>query len=364
MEKATILYVGGFQLPDKNAAALRVVANAKALRDLGFNVVFLNALTDINDQETNNIKVIKYYGFTCYEYKREPQRDYLLSCKRIVSAIKKSNANIVIAYNHPAVALNKLRKYCQKNSIKCYADVTEWYIPPKGNPLFFLIKGFDSEFRMRYIHKRMDGVIAISEYLYQYYRRKVKIVKIPPLVDISDEKWSCKEKISHHGVHLIYAGSPSRQKEKLDMIVNTVEEVRGDNDIYLDVVGVTEDQYNKTYGVRYSGTRTKFWGRVSNEEVIRMTIGGDWTVVLRDRNKVVQAGFPTKVSESISCGTPVIANRFSNIDEYLDDCNSILLDSPNSFRDTCRELKQKKNIKRDIFDYRLYLSEFQKLLSE
>ncbi|MCK9163882.1 MAG: hypothetical protein M0O93_06000 [Bacteroidales bacterium] len=37
----TILYIGGFELPDKNAAAQRVISNGKILRDLGFNVVYI-----------------------------------------------------------------------------------------------------------------------------------------------------------------------------------------------------------------------------------------------------------------------------------------------------------------------------------
>ena len=32
--KGTVLYIGGFELPDKNAAAQRVVGIAKSLRDL------------------------------------------------------------------------------------------------------------------------------------------------------------------------------------------------------------------------------------------------------------------------------------------------------------------------------------------
>ena len=41
--KGTILYVGGFIiLPDKNAAAQRVVSIAKILRDIGFEVVSIN----------------------------------------------------------------------------------------------------------------------------------------------------------------------------------------------------------------------------------------------------------------------------------------------------------------------------------
>ena len=39
--KKTIIYTGGFELPDKNAAAQRVLANAKTFRDLGFNVVLI-----------------------------------------------------------------------------------------------------------------------------------------------------------------------------------------------------------------------------------------------------------------------------------------------------------------------------------
>ena len=37
----TLLYIGGFELPDKNAAAHRVLAISKALRDIGFNVILV-----------------------------------------------------------------------------------------------------------------------------------------------------------------------------------------------------------------------------------------------------------------------------------------------------------------------------------
>ncbi len=42
MSKGTILYVGGFELPDKNAAAHRVLSNGKIFRELGYNVVFID----------------------------------------------------------------------------------------------------------------------------------------------------------------------------------------------------------------------------------------------------------------------------------------------------------------------------------
>ena len=47
----TVLYIGGFELPDRNAAAQRVFGIANALRKLGYNVVFLNALKSCENKQ-------------------------------------------------------------------------------------------------------------------------------------------------------------------------------------------------------------------------------------------------------------------------------------------------------------------------
>lgn len=356
----TILYIGGFQLPDQNAAALRVMANAKALRECGYKVVFVNALIEANDQSP---KWISYDDFECYEYKRESQNQYLLECKKIISLIDKCKANIVVAYNYPSIALNKLRKYCQKHGIKCIADATEWYVPT-GNLFFRLIKGFDTEFRMRYVHSRMDGVIAISDYLYQYYKNKVKTVKIPPLVDLNEDKWKILSVKRNKELKFIYAGSPSAQKEKLDLIVEVIEKLDVSICVHLDIVGITEEQFYEMYGYKYVGDRVTFWGRIPNTQVIKMTKEADWTIVLRENNKVVEAGFPTKVVESISCGTPIIVNKFSNIEEYITFEEGILLNNISDFDKVLVEKIQQykiKGMKTDIFHYSKYVEKFSEI---
>ena len=47
--------------------ALRVISNAKALRDIGYKVVFVNALSDYEGQP----RKVYYEGFLTYEYRRE-----------------------------------------------------------------------------------------------------------------------------------------------------------------------------------------------------------------------------------------------------------------------------------------------------
>lgn len=345
-----ILYVGGFILPDKNAAAQRVVGIAKALRDSGHNVIFLNAPKDSVTEEWKT-----YFGFECYEYTREKMPRYLTTIDKIVSVIERKNISVVIAYNYPAVALDKLVNYCRKKNVKCYADVTEWYVA-KGNPLFRVIKNCDSNLRMKKIHFKMDGVIAISEYLYNYYRDRVETVKIPPLVDIKEEKWVALERKNVDTTKLVYAGSPDSQKERLDLLVNCVEEVSFTHSILLDIVGITQAQYESIYGARYCGTAVRFHGRVSHEEALRFVKDADWSVVLRDNNLVVKAGFPTKVPESITAGTPIIANRFSNIDEYLDDTNSILINDISELPSAIEKaISYKPLVDISKFDYRNYV---------
>ena len=58
--------MGGFELPDKNAAAQRVLGNAKAIRDIGVNVVLVGVSNDISsDAVLSTQKDIQ--GFDCYE---------------------------------------------------------------------------------------------------------------------------------------------------------------------------------------------------------------------------------------------------------------------------------------------------------
>jgi glycosyltransferase involved in cell wall biosynthesis len=65
------------------------------------------------------------------------------------------------------------------------------------------------------------------------------------------------------------------------------------------------------------GDRIVFHGMKPMEEVQAAVSEADYTILIREKNRVTTAGFPTKVSESITCGTPVITTRTSDIDKYL-----------------------------------------------
>ena len=74
---------------------------------------------------------------------------------------------------------------------------------------------------MKVLNKKTDGLIVISEYLEKYYAGQ-KMVRIPPLVDKQEEKWNMQKTQLQEGIRLIYAGWPSKTKERLDLLVAAV----------------------------------------------------------------------------------------------------------------------------------------------
>ena len=287
--KGTVLYIGGFELPDKNAAAQRVVGIAKSLRDLGYKVVFINAIKNCKEKK---YEIKRYFGFKTIEYGREDSLDYLVGAFTVINHIKHIKPNIVIAYNYPAFSLSKINNYCKSNAIKCIADVTEWYDAKDGNIIHRIIKKVDTECRMRYVHKKLSGIIAISRYLYDYYKNDLKTVMIPPTVDIADEKWNVPVNKSDKFTTFVYAGSPSAEKEKLDLVVDAIETIARSKPVQLNVVGITRNQFIQMYSWKKELSEyIVFWGRIDHKESLKIVKNADWSIVLRDNTRLVKAGF-------------------------------------------------------------------------
>ena len=86
-------------------------------------------------------------------------------------------------------------------------------------------------------------------------------------------------------ISFVYAGSPSAQKERLDLIVNALEDLHIEKRIILNIVGITKEQFFKTYNWnREISERVVFWGRVEHNNAIKIVKASDWAIILRDNN--------------------------------------------------------------------------------
>jgi glycosyltransferase involved in cell wall biosynthesis len=332
MSKKQIFYIGNFELPDKNAAAHRVINNAKALRELNYEVIFIGIHRDLD-------KVIKkelFFDFVCYSlpYPNGAIQwiKSLLNINNYLGIINQYNdKHSIILYNMPSLIIYKFMSFVNKNNIKIFSDCTEWNQNSiKANIFLSLFKIFDSNIRMLYLNKKFDGIISISDYLHKYYNSKTNYsIMIPPLVDLSDKKWRREDGKIESFIEIVYAGGAFSIKEKyvkdrLDVVVCALSKLKEKNfNFVFKVIGCTKEDFLLFYPMYLNEISNLnesiiFLGKINHLSAIDIIKNASYSIFLRDENKVTKAGFPTKFVESISAGTPVLTNKNSNVFDYLD----------------------------------------------
>lgn len=356
-----ILYIGGFEMPDKNAAAQRVLSIAKALKKADYDTQFYG-ITQSGDTEGE----VDGFRYEAYSHPNGTKAwfKYALG-EGIIDYVRQAAPDYVFLYNYPAIAQERVIRYCRKHGIKTIGDITEWY-RPKNLP-----KRIDTYLRMKISNKHLDGIIAISRYLYDFYNGQY-LTLLPPLVDKAESKWSiCPVKRQDEKIHLVYIGTGSI-KDRLDKIIKGIMQSGADK-YHLDVIGITELQYVKIYQqeVNSSNIDVVFHGRLPHQEALKFLMGADFQIFFRDFIRVNNAGFPTKFVESMSAGVPVITNRISNIEDYIRNGeNSLMIEHPEE-DEICEVLKhvsklsrvEIENIKskclKEEFDYRKYIKQLE-----
>lgn len=370
-------------MPDKNAAAHRVLNNAKIFHELGYHVVFCGVDHDI----TGNAKVITKIGSfdsipAAYPKSNKEWVKQLIDFSHIKKTFNQySDVKYVIAYNMHAIPLAKLLLYCKKKNVNVIADATEWYDNKFSFNPVKLIKSIDTFVVMRYLQKKVDAMIAISTYLEKYYSKFVKnIIVVPPLIDLNEKIWKVADIEKEDCIEFVYSGVPGsgKEKDKLGEIIEAFGSLDEKYDYRFTIVGLTECQFVKSFPeCKETFMRIRkhlsFNGRVSHQESIRALYKADYCIFIRNRSRKNMAGFPTKFVECYTSGVGIIANNFSDISQYFSrNEKNILIDYPNFdcvlavlkqvFALDLPELRIKKRECRVKFDYHGWKSFFEKIL--
>lgn len=378
--KGTIIYIGGFEMPDKNAAAHRVLNNAKVFNELGYHVVFCGVDHDITENAKSITKIETFDSIpAAYPKSSKEWIEQLIDFSHIEETFNRyADVKYAIAYNMHAIPLAKLLHYCANKNIKVIADATEWYDSKFSfNPIKF-IKSLDTFIVMRYLQKKVDAMIAISTYLKKYYSKYVKnIIVVPPLVDLSENIWHVSDVKKENCIEFVYSGVPGAGKEK-DKLGEIIEAFASLDEKYVyrfTIVGLTEDQFVKSFpeckeAFNHIRKHLSFKGRVSHKASIWSLYKADYCIFIRDRNRKNMAGFPTKFVECCSSGINIIANDVSDIGKYFpkDDkseflentnVNQILYALKNIFTKDISLIRCNSENCKDKFDYHNWKSCFE-----
>ena len=337
MIRRKIIYVGNFSFPNGNASGSRVLGNGYIFRHLGYEVIYIGLDNNLKEGSILSETMNEYDGFKFYSLPYpNSTKDWLSYKKRFLEVQKIINeigSEVIILYGTPTISIfaKLLKKYCKLNNISFVMDVVDFLVIPKGNIIFRIAKYLDVNYLKRYIANDADGIISISSYLKRYYIKKVNNVTIIP--PISEYKYFKKPNINENNniKKLIYIGNPFPYiqknlkskyfKDRLDLAIDYFS-ILLDVEFVFNIYGITLAQYlfvvpKQKDILEKLNHKIIFHGEINNLEAKNNISQSDFSILFRNSNKMTNSGFPTKVSESISCGTPVITNSTSDLESYI-----------------------------------------------
>lgn len=343
MNRNVVLYVGAFELPDRNAAAQRVRANATLLASLGYEVVLVgrNSQSGIPSNKLQRV-IYPEIQMECWETGAPSgQLEWLryITSGRFLSELVmtryEGRVHSIVCYNYPSVAQFRIRNYARRIGAAALADVTEWYPNVHVTGIAPIIKNFDTSFRMRVVNRSMDGLITTSRLLTRFYKSVVgSIVELPTLIELNDLP---RPNASPEGApkRIFFAGAIEDKravsqikgeiKDHLDWVIEMLYEVHVQGvDFHFDIFGVERKHYldffeGHTEFIESMGNKVVFHGRKPRNVVLESLKMADFSMFLRPSIRTTNAGFPTKFSESISFGVPVITNKLDCLEPYMED---------------------------------------------
>ncbi|MDD3415000.1 MAG: glycosyltransferase [Lachnospiraceae bacterium] len=363
--KKMILYVGNFVYPNGNAAGKRVLGNVKAIKGVGYSTaVFCFRNTNEGSYlQKDTIEDTLMYTIPYSDGLPRLNNHKVFSRFRDVLTQLKSQyqiAGVIMYTTLGTVDFNvKVIKTCHKNNIKVYYDFCDYFSDiSKNNFLKYLIKKSDLNLLNTSVLPNCDGIITISSYLKDKTNRKDVCVTVPPLSAEDDIQQVKNDNVSPVISYASFLSDTNRPvcewKDRIDVILDVfvyIKKQYPEIKFLLKFIGFSEENLLNMFlvhersayrdKIEFLSDHVVFLGKCDNYKAQSEIMNSDFTILIRDSKESTNAGFPTKVSESISLGIPVIVNLTSDLKQYIEDeKNGFIVSNPDNVREIGEQVKE------------------------
>lgn len=331
-----------FTFPEGNAATNRVYNYAKGFIENGVNsyvICFRDEYTDTKEGVSQGVKYFIPFP-----------------------AVKKNNSvlikiwNKVLKYVHTASILRQINKKDPILAINCYS----WLFTTRLFS-YFLAKICraklvyeSSEHPLQYenrsyLYNRIkvdvqlfiglylaDGVLCISNYLVEFYKNRginqKKLCLVPSTVDTT--RFIHNEPAPLPFQYVVYCGGLSILKDGVNVLIRSFAEIspRYPN-LSLVLIGkgdsINDEEVLKQLCVKLHVDKSViFLGQIHRDNIPKYLKYAKILALARPNSIIADAGFPSKLTEYLATGIPVVVTEVGEITKYLVDNETAFLSKP------------------------------------
>lgn len=387
MNKKKMIYIANSSFPSNTAYATRIYYLCKIYQSLGYEITIISTGGEdgyISWLDKDSMKIITFSPkVTSWRTNLKNLMFGGKRLKKILHTLFNEKPDVVIIGGGYTRLFRTTKNFCDKSSAKLIIEVCEWFNMSQFPLGCFSPFYWDNRIGLRILYKKSDGIIAISSYLQEYYKRfDKKTVRIPTILDSSYIKKINNDKFDNKKINIVYAGFIGKNKDALDVIIKAlIQEPDLQKYIHLHIIGPSEQSIKKQLGMEsleYNNLNDSItvYGPLSRELSLEYVVKADFTILIRPQTLNANAGFPTKVAESMLQGTPVIANLTSDIGNYLRHLETGIVINGNTVNDVIDGLKKVtkldtksiqdmrircREVAKESFDYRMYVEKIREL---
>lgn len=338
-----IIFGDTFTFPDGNAATNRVHTYAKGFHENGMNVHVICFASRYNTSGDGITNGIQYY----HPFGQRRRSNYFLF--RQWYKLSKYFKTILL--------IRRINKFDKVNAVNCWSSklhtlffafffskfvdaliVHEHSEHPLRNYQNSVYRKIRGELKSYIGTKLSDGFFCISQYLIDFYQsRGVKsknMLLVPSTVDT--DRFSDFYEPPFSFEYILYCGSLTELKDGVHILIESFGEI-SEKYPYLKLVLIgkgnsTNDEMSLKRLVDKLDLNQKilFLGQVSRTQVPKYMTNAKILALARPSSLVADAGFPSKLTEYLSTGLPVVITDVGEISLYLRDNENVFLSKPDS----------------------------------
>ena len=374
-----IVFIVVCSFPYGDASSVRALNICHLLNDAGHTVHVISDYPSVSPADCD---------FCTYEHVADRSGsliDRRTVVKKSLSALKAyclANRVEAVLTNARFDRYDKILRFCKNKGLKLVVENCEWYHFSNFKLKLLDFRYWKNQWMIKKGFKRADGFISISRLLDRHNGSfGIPSVRIPTIMDTDNVQYrtECTESDT---VKIAYTGNPGKSKELLSPIILALAENKElQEKIQLHIYGPDKNKVLYNIGndkklLLSAGSSVIIHGKVPQNEMNSIVKDSDYVVFLRPNRRSSNAGFPTKLGESMAAGTPVISNDTGDIGLYLKNgVNGFVCDDTSKgavikilAKITEMNKEQKESMRKqarlcaeEYFDYKKYVNEVKKI---